>query len=83
MCWSVVAEMPLPGYVLTTPTSLSDVCEVSFFSTPLQVWDIRTKACVHTLAGHTNTVADIVTQAANPQVSVCACYICMIVHLCV
>ena len=33
---------------------------------------MRTKACVHTLAGHTNTVADIVTQAANPQVSACA-----------
>ena len=76
--------MPLPGYVLTTPTSLSDVCEVSFFSTPLQVWDMRTNACVHTLAGHINTVADIladiVAQAANPQVSAC---ICMIVHLCV
>lgn len=33
-----------------------------------RVWDMRTKACVHTLTGHTNTVADIVTQAANPQV---------------
>ena len=35
----------------------------------LQVWDMRTKACIHTLTAHTNTVADIVTQAANPQVS--------------
>ncbi len=34
-----------------------------------RVWDMRTKACVHTLSGHTNTVADIITQAANPQVS--------------
>ena len=33
-----------------------------------RVWDMRTKACIHTLAGHTNTVADILTQAANPQV---------------
>ncbi len=29
---------------------------------------MRTKACIHTLTGHTNTVADVVTQAANPQV---------------
>ena len=34
-----------------------------------RVWDMRTKACVHTLSCHTNTVADIITQAANPQVS--------------
>lgn len=34
----------------------------------LQVWDMRTKACIHTLSAHTNTVADVVTQAANPQV---------------
>ena len=33
-----------------------------------QVWDMRTKACIHTLTGHTNTVADVVTQTANPQV---------------
>ena len=30
---------------------------------------MRSKACIHTLTGHTNTVADVVTQAANPQVS--------------
>ena len=29
---------------------------------------MRTKACIHTLTGHTNTVADVVTQTANPQV---------------
>lgn len=33
-----------------------------------RVWDMRTKACIHTLTGHTNTVADILTQAPNPQV---------------
>ena len=32
---------------------------------------MRTKACIHTLTGHTNTVADVVCQAANPQVSNC------------
>ena len=34
-----------------------------------KVWDMRTKACVHTLGGHTNTVADLFTQAPDPQVS--------------
>ena len=34
-----------------------------------QVWDMRTKACIHTLTGHTNTVACVKCQAANPQVS--------------
>ena len=29
---------------------------------------MRSKACIHTLTGHTNTVADVITQAANPQV---------------
>ena len=29
---------------------------------------MRSKACIHTLTGHTNTVADVATQAANPQV---------------
>ena len=30
---------------------------------------MRTKACIHTLTGHTNTVGAVVTQAPNPQVS--------------
>lgn len=33
-----------------------------------RVWDMRTKANIHTLAGHTNTVASVLTQAAEPQV---------------
>jgi pleiotropic regulator 1 len=32
------------------------------------VWDIRTKAQIHCLTGHTNTVADVKTQAADPEV---------------
>ena len=31
---------------------------------------MRTKAQIHCLTGHTNTVADVKTQAADPQVSV-------------
>ena len=29
---------------------------------------MRTKACIHTLTGHTNTIADLFTQGADPQV---------------
>lgn len=30
---------------------------------------MRTKACIHTLSGHTNTVASIFTQGPEPQVN--------------
>lgn len=30
---------------------------------------MRTKACIHTLTGHTSTVAVVKAQAAEPQVS--------------
>jgi len=33
-----------------------------------RVWDMRTKANVHTLTGHTNTVASVVAQEFEPQV---------------
>lgn len=33
-----------------------------------RVWDMRTKANVHTLTGHTNTIASVISQAAEPQV---------------
>ena len=33
-----------------------------------RVWDMRTKANVHTLTGHTNTVASVIAQTAEPQV---------------
>lgn len=33
-----------------------------------RVWDMRTKANVHTLTGHTSTIASVVCQAADPQV---------------
>lgn len=29
---------------------------------------MRTKACIHTLTGHTNTIADLFTQGPDPQV---------------
>lgn len=33
-----------------------------------RVWDMRTKANVHTLVGHTNTVASVICQSPEPQV---------------
>lgn len=33
-----------------------------------RVWDMRTKANVHTLVGHTNTIASVICQTAEPQV---------------
>lgn len=34
----------------------------------IRIWDMRSKACVHTLTGHTNTVASVKCQSAEPQV---------------
>jgi len=33
-----------------------------------RVWDIRTKAAVHSLTGHTNTIADVKCQGVEPQI---------------
>lgn len=34
-----------------------------------RVWDMRSKANVHTLSGHTDTIASLACQASEPQVS--------------
>lgn len=34
----------------------------------LQVWDMRTRANIFTLTGHTSTVADVKTQDSDPQI---------------
>jgi len=41
---------------------------MSHISSCKQVWDIRTKAAVHSLTGHTNTIADVKCQGVEPQV---------------
>lgn len=33
-----------------------------------RVWDMRSKSCIHTLTGHTNTVASVLVQATEPQI---------------
>lgn len=34
----------------------------------VRVWDMRTRANIFTLTGHSNTVADVKTQDADPQI---------------
>merc|ERR1719229_55279 len=33
-----------------------------------RVWDMRSKVCIHTLTGHTNTVAAVCAQETEPQI---------------
>lgn len=35
---------------------------------PFQVWDMRTRANIFTLTGHTSTVGDVKTQDSDPQI---------------
>ena len=35
---------------------------------PVQIWDMRTKACIHTLTGHTDTVSSVACRTMDPQV---------------
>lgn len=44
-----------------------------------RVWDMRTKANVHTLVGHTNTVASVICQSAEPQVII---FIAFTLYMC-
>lgn len=41
-----------------------------------RVWDMRTKKQIHALAGHTNAVGTVATNAVDPQVRCCHCYCC-------
>ena len=34
----------------------------------VRLWDMRTKACVHIMSGHTATVADVKCQESDPQI---------------
>ena len=54
-------------YALSVHPTLDILCSVGRDAS-CRVWDMRTKACVHTLTGHTNTVADVKTQATEPQI---------------
>jgi pleiotropic regulator 1 len=45
-----------------------DVLVTGGRDTTTRVWDIRTKAEVHVLKGHTNAVTCVDTQSSDPQV---------------
>lgn len=40
-----------------------------------RIWDMRTKANVHTLTGHTDTIASLACQASEPQVFLYIAYV--------
>ena len=54
-------------YSLSIHPTLDVLCSVGRDST-CRVWDMRTKSCIHTLTGHTNTVSSVLTQATEPQI---------------
>lgn len=45
-----------------------DVLVTSGRDASARVWDMRTKANIHVLSGHTGTVADVQCQESDPQV---------------
>lgn len=54
-------------YALSLHPTL-DVLVTSGRDASARVWDMRTKAQIHVLAGHTATVADVKCQESDPQV---------------
>lgn len=54
-------------YALSLHPTL-DVLVTSGRDASARVWDMRTKANIHVLAGHTGTVADVKCQESDPQV---------------
>lgn len=42
--------------------------------TVCRVWDMRTKVQIHCLSGHTDNVAAVLAQPADPQVSRSLCH---------
>jgi len=74
-CWDLEANKVIRHYHghLSGVYSLSlhptlDVLVTSGRDASARVWDMRTKAQIHVLSGHTGTVADVKCQESNPQV---------------
>lgn len=74
-CWDLEANKVIRHYHghLSGVYSLSlhptlDVLVTAGRDASARVWDMRTKAQVHVLAGHTATVADVKCQESDPQV---------------
>ena len=74
-CWDLEANKVIRHYHghLSGVYALSlhptlDVLVTSGRDASARVWDMRTKAQIHVLAGHTATVADVKCQESDPQV---------------
>lgn len=74
-CWDLEANKVIRHYHghLSGVYALSlhptlDVLVTSGRDASARVWDMRTKAQIHVLSGHTATVADVKCQESDPQV---------------
>lgn len=74
-CWDLEANKVIRHYHghLSGVYSLSlhptlDVLVTAGRDASARVWDMRTKAQIHVLSGHTGTVADVKCQESDPQV---------------
>jgi len=74
-CWDLEANKVIRHYHghLSGVYALSlhptlDVLVTSGRDASARVWDMRTKAQIHALTGHTGTVADVKCQESDPQV---------------
>ena len=74
-CWDLEANKVIRHYHghLSGVYSLSlhptlDVLVTAGRDASARVWDMRTKAQIHALTGHTATVADVKCQESDPQV---------------
>lgn len=74
-CWDLEANKVIRHYHghLSGVYSLSlhptlDVLVTAGRDASARVWDMRTKAQIHVLSGHTATVADVKCQESDPQV---------------
>lgn len=74
-CWDLEANKVIRHYHghLSGVYALSlhptlDVLVTSGRDASARVWDMRTKAQIHVLSGHTATVADVQCQESDPQV---------------
>ena len=74
-CWDLEANKVIRHYHghLSGVYSLSlhptlDVLVTAGRDASARVWDMRTKAQIHALTGHTGTVSDVKCQESDPQV---------------
>ena len=74
-CWDLEANKVIRHYHghLSGVYALSlhptlDILVTSGRDASARVWDMRTKAQIHVLSGHTATVADVKCQESDPQV---------------